>query len=140
MEFFLENLMTSHNIWKFPVISFIDTVVTWLKTRFYETSCLMTPHSSDGCLLTPHTGTFNKISPIMVSLSIKSYRTDLVSFTLGVVKHEILDIIGNITRFVSYRVSWDLLNETTMHEILLKALVCILRSSDWDWDSCLRLR
>ena len=50
-----------------------------LKMRFCETLNQIISHRSDGFLLTPHKGVFKEISPIVVSFSIKSYRTEIVS-------------------------------------------------------------
>ena len=50
----------------------------------------------------------------------KNYRTDIVSFSFGVARHEILDKIGKIVHLISSQTSQDLLNDTTMGEISLK--------------------
>ena len=50
----------------------------------------------------------------------KNYRTDIVSFSLGVARHEILDKIGKIVHLISSQNSQHLLNDTTMGKISLK--------------------
>ena len=50
----------------------------------------------------------------------KNYRTDIVSFSFGFARHEILDKIGKIVHLISSQTSQDLLNDTTMGEISLK--------------------
>ena len=55
----------------------------------------MTPHRSDGLLLTSHTGVFTEISFI----SVNNYRTDIISFNLGV-KYEIMDEISEIAHLM----------------------------------------
>ena len=74
--------------------------------------------------MTLHTGTEN--SPIVVLLSVKKYKTDILSFSLGVTMHEILDKIGKIAPVISCEISWDLLNDTTISEILLKIPVSVV--------------
>ena len=56
----------------------------------------MTPHRSDGLLLTSHTGVFNEISFI----SVNNYRTDIISFNLGV-KYKIMDEINSFAVIIS---------------------------------------
>ena len=139
---FLANLVTSHNIWEFLVFSLVDAVVTWLKIRFCETLGFMTPHRSDGFLLTLHTGVFSEISLIVVSLSVKNYRTDIISSNMPVDKNKILDKISKIAHLISYEISWDLLNDITISEILLmmpvngitkpKSQVSIINEFLWD--------
>ena len=83
----------------------------------------MTPNRSDGFWLIPHIGILNEISPIVGSLSINNYRI-VISFSLGVVRHKILDNIGEITHLISCKISQHLLNDTTMSKISLRTPVC----------------
>ena len=89
--------------------------------RFCKTSGLI---RSSGFLLTPRTGVFKKISLIVVSLSIKHYRTDIISFSLGVIRYAILDEIGKIAHVISFQILRQLLNDTTVGDISLKRPGC----------------
>ena len=72
--------------------------------RFCQTSGSVTLHRNYGFFLTLHTGVFNEISPIAVSLHTINYRTDIISFSLGVVKQEILDEISKMLYLISYEI------------------------------------